>query len=127
MYIQLLILLQYQKSFHKGGISSMQKEKNRIKTKAISIRVTEEQEKTLKQRAKKNGTSMTAYMWNRTLNENGNIYDKEFFDLVRTINSTLIYLKNHYVYGHNDTEYKELIAQIGQLDQEVRKVWQFLK
>lgn len=105
----------------------MQKEKTKSKTKAISIRVTEEQEKVLKQNAERNGTSMTAYMLNRTLNENGNIYDKKFFNLMKELNLILCDLKNHYTYSHSDIECKELTTQIEQLNQEVTKLWQCLK
>ena len=102
----------------------MQKEKTKIKTKAISIRVSEEQEKVLKQNAERNGTSMTAYMLNRTLNETGNIYDRDFFELMKGLNWSLNYLKNHHTDRNGN---KELLTQIQQLNQGVTKLWQYLK
>lgn len=105
----------------------MKKEKPKTKSKAISIRITEDQEQRLKQSAEDNGTSVSAYMLNRTLNENGNIYDKKFFDLMINLNQIVNYLRNHFEHKQGDAQYEELLIQIEKLNEGVTELWQYLK
>ncbi|MBM6752938.1 hypothetical protein H6A65_15845 [Mediterraneibacter glycyrrhizinilyticus] len=105
----------------------MKKERPKAKSKAISIRITEDQEKRIKQKAGQNGTTMTAYLLNRALNENGNIYDKGFFDLIIKLNHTVNYLENSFEHKQGDSRQEELLIQIEKLNQGVIDLWQYLK
>ena len=66
-------------------------------------------------------------VWNALSDENGNIYDKGFFDLIIKLNHTVNYLENSFEHRQGDSRQEELLIQIEKLNQGVIDLWQYLK
>ena len=107
------------------------------KTKPISIRVTEEEEKNIKANAEKQGTSVSAYISMVLKNQNSdfNFQSQRVVWNIKTLSETvydLIWtLRNNYLLENKSLSVKhnreQLKEQVDNVEKEMKELWQSLR